>query len=1109
MSENDAAFRYGNFEVLARPDGAAELLGGGSFGKTYKARHVFLDQIVALKVISEKFAEDKNAKERFLREARVVHGLRHPNIAQVIDFGEANNTLYYAMEYCEGGSLEELVKRTGPLDPATVLLLAQQLAEALECSHRRGFIHRDVKPANVMLADKSDALVLKLVDFGLVKPLVQDNERMASLTLDGQNFFTPLFASPEQVMEEELDARSDLFSLGMTLWFLLKGASPETGSTAVIMAKRLSVDSYDAQLPAALPAKLAFVLQKLLEKDKANRFASATDVLSAILSDDPVPMVQIPANQAAITAPEDTGESDPGATLAFEASPPSNRLADKYQMVEKAGRSSLGNTYRAVRVADNLPLSVTVLDDVLREDPERMEKLRQAVAQVVPAVHESISQVYGLEEFDDAEVLVREWSGGVSLQSIVKSRGSIPFAEAVLPLRLIAAGVDFATAAGLSGIRLAPDEIYLQPADGSAEFPDSAALLTTNLRQWPPFRVRLTPILLEDEAAQDISMTLSAQSIGSPRVEFGSLLYRLVAGMQVKFAARVNRGSYIRTSGLSEEGNWILSGCIVDEGGAGEGCVGVVHALQRAEGISEGDSPSATTLRQPGATTGSSFKTSSATRSKATGSAGATQSKPAASPGATQSRLARPPGATQSPKPLPPPVTATQSTKVKTTPSRLPDPPVAPPPPPPAFAPPVPQTAAVPPAVPAALPVTPPPPPYVADYRGTPPPSKPFPLVPVLVGLAVAAVVLGAVAFFLRPKPANDDHDKIALQSPSPAPTVAVSTPTPRATPTATPVATPTPRRATPTPVPPTFVVRNGSRLAGASYEIGGQPVRPEHRGSDFVFPLDGSGGAPGDLIVKVPGYKAVRLTVAVGGITDVPAVMDRETAPVYVAFKSREPDYSFIAFSFGNALPGENVKAASDQTYSLKNISSPAKLELPTGTYEYTLYGAGQQQDTQIAPLKGTVTARPGGRVEVAVPPTFVGHFRGEFDDDKNHVHVVRTIVFKAGLNEGHVDEQYIVNGKLSATSVDNVPLAEIRLDADGVLHAHIRYAGHRNPAAHTYDEVFELRHTAAGGLVMTGGREMMPNDPVMRSELEKKLKDQPPMQSNRPGETEMRPVD
>ena len=634
MSENDPSFRYGNFEVLAKADGAPELLGGGSFGKTYKARHVFLDQIIALKVISSKFADDKNAKERFLREARVVHGLRHPNIAQVIDFGEANGTLYYAMEYCEGGTLEDLVRRTGPLDPATVLLLAQQLAEALECSHRHGFIHRDVKPANVMLADKSDALVLKLVDFGLVKPLIQDNERMASLTLDGQNFFTPLFASPEQVMEEELDARSDLFSLGMTLWFLIKGSAPETGSTAVIMAKRLSADSYQAQLPGTLPPKLAFILGKLIEKDKTLRFASASEVLQALLSDDPA-AVEAPAEVPPIPVPEESEESDPGATLVFETPAP-QRLADKYEITEKAGRNSLGNIYRAVKIGGDVPVALTVLDDSLREDTGRMEKLRRAVDTVTQTSHESICQIYGLEQFDDAEVLVREWNAGISLQSIVKSRGSIPFAEALLPLRVIADGVDFAAAAGLSGVRMAPDEIFLQPADGSLEFPDPNALLTVNLRQWPPFRIRLTPILLEDEATQDISMTLSAQSIGSPRVEFGSLLYRLVAGMQVKFAARVNRGSYIRTSSLSEEGNWILSGCVADETPGNDGCVGMLHELQRAEGVNDHDTASVTTMRQPAASTGTSLK-----------SAAVTQARNLPPAGTTSTRSIRPPTVTQ------------------------------------------------------------------------------------------------------------------------------------------------------------------------------------------------------------------------------------------------------------------------------------------------------------------------------------------------------------------------------------------------------------------------------------------------------------------------------
>ncbi len=1091
MSENDAAFRYGNFEVLARADGAPELLGGGSFGKTYKARHVFLDQVVALKVISEKFAHDKNAKERFLREARVVHGLRHPNIAQVIDFGEANNTLYYAMEYCEGGSLEDLVKRTGPLDPETVLLLAQQLTEALECSHRRGFIHRDVKPANVMLADKSESLVLKLVDFGLVKPIVQDNERMASLTLDGQNFFTPLFASPEQVMEEELDARSDLFSLGMTLWFLLKGTAPETGSTAVIMAKRLSADSYRPQLPAALPAKLSFILQKLLEKDKANRFASATDALQAILSEDPVLGTPSAPGQASSGGLGDAEGLDPGATQVFEAPPISKRLADRYQIGDKIGRSSLGNIYRGNKTGDVRPVAITVLDDALREDPERMDRLREAVTQVTQAAHESICEVYGLEAFDDAEILVREWSGGISLQNVIKSRGSIPFAEAILPLRVIAAGVDFATTAGLSGVRLAPDEIYFQPADGSLEFPDADALLTTNLRQWPPFRIRLTPILLEDEAAQDISMTLSAQSIGSPRVEFGSLLYRLVAGMQVKFAARVNRGSYIRTSGLSEEGNWVLSGCIVDEGAGEGGCGGVLQALQKAEGISDHDPATATTMRQPAATTGSSLKTGGANLTRAVPAGNVTQSKP---------RLA--PAATQSAKPLPPPpVVATQSAKVKTSAARsskpvatpLPRPVVPPTPPPP---------------IPPVEPVLHQPPTHVEEYRGTPPPPKPFPLVPVLVGLVVAAAVLGGLAFLLLPKPSRDDGGKQVEQSPTPSPTLAVATPRPTAAPTIAPTPLPpTPRPVTPPPPPPTFVLHVGPRWSDATFQLGGRAVTPEHRGDDLVFSLDGSGGAPADLVVKVPGYKAVSYTAKNGSTGELPSSPEREIEPVLVVLKSRETDYSIISFAFTGALPGENVKAPPERSYSLKTISSPAKLVLPTGVYEYALLGPGLQQDTHIAPMKGTVTVKMGGQPEVVVPASFAGHFRGAFDDDKNHVHVIRTLVLKPGLTEGWADEQYSAEGKPDQ-SITNVPLAEIVLNSAGVLQAHIRYAGYRNPDVHNYDEVLELSHTPSGGVTMTGGREMMPNDPVMRSELEKRLQGRQPL-GNRPGATEMRPVD
>ena len=1020
MNEHEAASRYGNYEVLARPDGAAELLGGGSFGRTYKARHVFLDQVVALKVISEKFAHDANAKERFLREARVVHGLRHPHIAQIMDFGEAHGTLYYAMEYCGGGSLEDLVRRVGPLDPATVELLARQLVEALACSHRAGFLHRDVKPANVMLVGgDGDALALKLVDFGLVKPLVQDHERMASLTLDGQNFFTPLFASPEQVMEEELDARSDLFSLGMTLWFLLKGATPETGSTAMVMAKRLSADSYQTQLPVTLPPRLRTILQKLLEKDKGKRFASAAEVLSALDSDEPLPVVEVVAISPLPAAAE---EDDPAATLAFQSISRAARLADKYQLVEKTGRDSLGNLYRATRSGDGVPLFVTVLDDALREDPARRERLRAAVSQAARCTHESLCQVYGLEKFEDAEVLVREWNGGVPLQNVVKSRGAILFAEAVVPLRLIAGGVDYAAAAGLNGVRLTPDEIAFQPADGSSSFADEVALLTTNLRQWPPFRLRLTPILLEDEPTQDVSMTFSEGTGGSPRAEFGSLLYRLVAGMQVKFAARVNRGSYIRTAGLSEEGNRILSNCIADDPDGPADCLGVLAALARAEGINDGAPGAGSSARPPGATT----------RSRAESSETLAPPLPVS--------VAADPGRGMSPPPLPP----------------------------------------------------------VLPSGNTVVPVSPYsPLVPILIGLGVAGVMLAAVAFLLlRAKPVSDERDKTARPT---APVAAV-----------TPVPTQAPATPTPAAVPATFVLRDAARrLAAAGFELAGRPATPTTRGDDLIFTLDPAAGPSADLVVKVPGYRAVRLSVGAGGSAVLPTALEREVLPVSIVLRSREVDYAFIVFSYAGPLPAESVSPPGDLTYSLRNITSPARIELPTGKYTYTLYGPNQQHDTLILPFKGTVIVRAPGRVEVAVPPSFAGRYRGEFDDEKTRVHVVRTLTLRPGLAEGRCDEQYFVGGKLNDRSVDGVPLADIRLDGDGVLHAHIRYVLYRNPAAHTYDEVFELQHNSAGELVMTGGRETVPNDPTLRSELERKLKDQPPTPSNRPGETVLLPAD
>src|SRR5947208_1638925 len=277
--------RFGNFEVMNDSEGRPVLLGKGTFGRTYQARHCFLDTIVALKIITERYVADATVRQRFLTEARAVAKLSHPHIARLYDFGEMDGVLHYAMEYCGGGSLADHVAKHGPFGLRHVVEVGQQIAGALKCAHNGGFIHRDLKPSNIMLTEPKGPLFTKLIDFGLVQPSLPGATRSFSddQSADGARFLgTPLFASPEQLREEPMDVRTDLFSLGITLWFLMAGQAPEIGSSAQIAASRLNRESYAARLPANLPPQFRDVLARLLEKDRRNRFATAADVFKAL-----------------------------------------------------------------------------------------------------------------------------------------------------------------------------------------------------------------------------------------------------------------------------------------------------------------------------------------------------------------------------------------------------------------------------------------------------------------------------------------------------------------------------------------------------------------------------------------------------------------------------------------------------------------------------------------------------------------------------------------------------------------------------------------------------------------------------------------------------------
>lgn len=281
-SASEGVRDFGEYEIARREeDGAPWELGRGAMGVTYRGYDSVLRNAVALKVIDADLAAHPRAQARFLREARAAAGLKHPNIAGVYRFGVCpEGGCYYAMELVEGETLEERVRRDGPLPPALALAIADQVAGALVAAEKCGIVHRDLKPSNIMLVSDGHegTPVVKVIDFGLAKAAATTvTGHELELTMGGF-IGTPGFASPEQFdPNTPLDTRSDIFSLGVTLWYLLTGSVPFAGhSLTEIRDRQMNERLPIAQLAeAGVPAPVVSLLRDLLAADLTLRPQSA------------------------------------------------------------------------------------------------------------------------------------------------------------------------------------------------------------------------------------------------------------------------------------------------------------------------------------------------------------------------------------------------------------------------------------------------------------------------------------------------------------------------------------------------------------------------------------------------------------------------------------------------------------------------------------------------------------------------------------------------------------------------------------------------------------------------------------------------------------------
>jgi serine/threonine protein kinase/Flp pilus assembly protein TadD len=272
--------RFENYEVMLDQDGQPIELGRGAMGITYKGFDTDLRFPVTLKVISEKYVGDESARLRFLREARAAAKVRHPNVASVFHLGRSGGEYFYAMEFVEGETLESLMKRSGQLAIKMALEITSQIAAGLEAIHEQKLVHRDIKPTNIMVRLKDEGRVTaKIIDLGLAKGVSEPGSQSA-ISTPGAFAGTPEFASPEQFAGLGLDIRSDLYSVGVTLWEMLVGQAPYRGSPTEVMYQHQHGPLPLEQL-RGLPRPVVVLLEVLLDKDPAQRIQSPAELLKA------------------------------------------------------------------------------------------------------------------------------------------------------------------------------------------------------------------------------------------------------------------------------------------------------------------------------------------------------------------------------------------------------------------------------------------------------------------------------------------------------------------------------------------------------------------------------------------------------------------------------------------------------------------------------------------------------------------------------------------------------------------------------------------------------------------------------------------------------------
>jgi serine/threonine protein kinase len=560
--------RFDHYEVLTRDDGSLFELGRGAMGVTYKALDTNLRIPVALKVIASAHLNSEIARQRFVREARSAARLRNPHVATVYHLGTEGHTYFYAMEFIDGETVDALIKRNGPLPPKLALAITDQVAKALQAAEPHGLVHRDIKPANLMVIRDGDAIAVKVIDFGLAKSSLPGDD--AATVSMGGFVGTPHFASPEQLEERDLDVRSDIYSVGVTLWFMLAGKTPFAGSMAQVMSQHLSKSPPFEKLN--VPPPMARLLRRMLEKNAANRPQNSTELrkeitqcLSELASPDassaPLePLISIDEEQSYVTI------ADPslleGHEVKFE---PGALVAGRYRILESLGDTNLGQVFHAQDQTRAEDVRIIVLHPSLALNGEVLAALERTTEKLGGRPHANVVRIDALETIGGTSFLVMEWSEGASLVEVLRARRELDASEVIALMGSIAAGVDHALASGIEQIDPGLHHIHVtfpqKPPEDWLKMP---------VAEWPPNAVKVNPLSFRAAVAAAGTWAGGGETvIERPAAGTGSatargvrsvaaIVYELLGGKLSHAAVSESEFEYKPLATLGEAGNEIL-----------------------------------------------------------------------------------------------------------------------------------------------------------------------------------------------------------------------------------------------------------------------------------------------------------------------------------------------------------------------------------------------------------------------------------------------------------------------------------------------------------------------------------------------------------------------